>query len=336
MVTIKDVAKQAGVHPSTVSRVIKNHKSISTETKDRVNRAMRVLGYVPNYAAQTLATGQSFAIALVLPPIISEDRFSEPFFLHMISTLTLAAKKKGYTISIATSLNLMDLQEQVELMYSQKRVDGFILLFNEKNNPIKDFLDKKGVPTVVIGLSDQDKIGIFVDNDNYQMGYNAVDYLIGMGHKRILFVTDNNSSMVFQNRYNGYFKSCQNQLTEVFPAFLYRQNHSCDNLFLKTLHSKSITSLVVIGDRLSVRLIQLLSVNGYHIPQDISMITFNNSDYATLTKPHLTTFDINIAQLGQEAFDYLLKQIINPEKNTLKEYFVPFKLIERESVFKIN
>lgn len=332
MVTIKDVARHAKVHPSTVSRVIKNHKSISNETKHRVLEAMNFLGYVPNYAAQTLATGQSFNIGVVLPPLLTEEKYSEPFFLHILSVIVIEAKKLGYTISVASALTLSDLQEQVELMYSQKRVDGFMLLFNSYSNPIKEFLDKNSIPTVIIGTPNHDKTGIFIDNDNFQMGYDAANFLIKNGHTELLFVTDTVDSMVFSYRYQGFKRLCeQRKLTSHHPV-IYGTNYFFEEELISIIKKCNISSMVIIGDKLSLRVIQLLVSKGFSVPDDISVITFNNSDYSTLVSPYLTTFDINIEELGKQGLIALIHQIKKRNFLTIKETFIPFLLVERDSI----
>ena len=119
MVTIKDVAAKAGVNPSTVSRVLKDNKSISQKTKDKVRQAMAELGYVPNVAAQMLASGLTYNIGLIFPPLLTPDRLSEPFFMQILSTITSEAKLHDFTVSIATGMTVDELEEQVKLMYRQ-------------------------------------------------------------------------------------------------------------------------------------------------------------------------------------------------------------------------
>ncbi|MDY5974355.1 LacI family DNA-binding transcriptional regulator, partial [Streptococcus hyovaginalis] len=151
MVTIKDVAEKAGVNPSTVSRVLKDNRSISQKTKEKVRKAMSELGYVPNVAAQMLASGLTHNIGLVFPPLATPDRLSEPFFMRILSTITHEAKVNHFTISIATGTSLEELLEQVTLMHQQKRVDGFIILYSDQEDPIKTYLLQNNIPFVIVG-----------------------------------------------------------------------------------------------------------------------------------------------------------------------------------------
>lgn len=158
MVTIKDVAQKAGVNPSTVSRVLKDNHSISEKTKEKVRKAMHDLGYVPNVAAQMLASGLTHNIGLVFPPITVTDRLSEPFFMQILTTITNEAKSHHFTVSIATGMTVDALEEQVKLMHLQKRVDGFIILYSEQNDPVRKYLLANKIPFVIVELQKVMKI----------------------------------------------------------------------------------------------------------------------------------------------------------------------------------
>lgn len=182
MVTIKDVAAKAGVNPSTVSRVLKDNKSISQKTKDKVRQAMAELGYVPNVAAQMLASGLTYNIGLIFPPLLTPDRLSEPFFMQILSTITSEAKLHDFTVSIATGMTVDELEEQVKLMYRQKRVDGFIVLYSDPEDPVRRYLMDNKVPFVIVGAPEGYENDItYIDNDNQLMGRRAVEYLYEKG-----------------------------------------------------------------------------------------------------------------------------------------------------------
>ncbi|VUC98890.1 LacI family DNA-binding transcriptional regulator [Streptococcus pseudoporcinus] len=334
MVTIKDVAHKAGVNPSTVSRVLKDNKSISEKTKEKVRKAMQELGYVPNLAAQILASGLTHNIGLVFPPITFTDRLSEPFFMQILSTITNEAKKYHFTISIATGNSVEALEEQVKLMHLQKRVGGFIILYSELNDPVRHYLMANKIPFVIVGAPEGDENNItYIDNDNQLMAKTAINYLHNNGHKRILFITDDLQSEVASERYIGYLKGCMKLHLESKPMLLFDRSDpiSVEEL-TETIFDFGATALIVIGDVLSVRMIQLLSYHGLKVPDDISIITFNNSTYCKLVHPYLTTFDINVENLGITSFKQLMDIISSKEQSLSQKIFVPFTLKIRESV----
>ena len=153
MATIKDVAKRAGVSPSTVSRTLKDSPAISEETKVKVRAAMDELGYVPNSAAQMLATGLTHSLGVVLPPLTDRENISQPFYMEILAAINEEASCNSQVVSIATGATLEELVKQVELMHRQKRADGFIILYSETKDPVKDYLLKERVPFVVVGAA---------------------------------------------------------------------------------------------------------------------------------------------------------------------------------------
>lgn len=336
MVTIKDVAAKAGVNPSTVSRVLKDNPSISQKTKDKVRLAMADLGYVPNIAAQTLSSGLTHSVGLVFPPLVTPDRVNDPFFMRMLTTITNVARVEGFTVSIASGMTVEALADQVQLMHRQKRVDGFIVLYSQTNDLVQTYLLENNIPFVVVGSTEGFDTHITsIDNDNQLMGRTAVDYLYQNGHKNIGFVTDDMNSKVFKERFLGYQKGMEAlSLSSKAPLLFDRKDGLVLDQMIATLTEQKPTALIVIGDTVSLRIIQLLSYYQIKVPDDISVITFNNSAYAELVHPYLTTFDVNIDSLGRNSFRYLVDRIQSNGKENEK-IVVPFALEERESVRSI-
>ncbi|MCO4683788.1 maltose operon repressor MalR [Streptococcus infantarius subsp. infantarius] len=338
MVTIKDVAAKAGVNPSTVSRVLKDNKSISQKTKDKVRKAMAELGYVPNVAAQMLASGLTYNVGLIFPPLITPDRLNEPFFMQILSTITSEAKLNDFTVSIATGMTVDELEEQVKLMYRQKRVDGFIILYSDPEDPVLKYLMDNNVPFVIVGAPEGFENDItYIDNDNQLMGKKAVEYLYQKGHREILFVTDDLKSEVSSERYFGYLRGMEKfGLTSDKAVFFDRRDPMILEALIEKIESSKATALIVIADTISVRLAQFLSYYQLKVPDDISIITFNNSAYSTLIHPYMTTFDINVANLGRTSFRRLVELIKSPETAFTEKIIVPFTLRERESVRQLH
>ena len=330
MATIKDVARRDGVIPSTVSRTLKDNPSISKETKAKVRAAMDELGYVPNSAAQMLATGLTHSLGVVLPPLTDRENISQPFYMEIITAINEEASSNSQVVSIATDALLEELVKQVELMYRQKRADGFIILYSETNDPVKDYLLKEKVPFVVVGaaVDNNDKV-TYIDNDNKELGQEAVNFLRAKGHQKIGFVTDDLFGQVGQEHYQGYIEATNEFNLETYPELVF-SSRVIDSL-IESLQSFSPTALIVKDDLIALRLIQWLNNQGFRVPEDYAIISFNNSTFAEIMHPFLTTFDINIKELGKESVQRLLDLLKNPQTKAQK-ITIPFRLIERESV----
>lgn len=335
MVTIRDVAERAGVNPSTVSRALKDSSAISKKTKEKVKKAMDELGYVPNLAAKMLASGYTHSFGVVFPPMTTRDTKSQPFHMEILTEINHTAKANGYTISIATGDTTEDLKNQIHHMYRERRVDGFILLYSYKNDPVQAHLLANHIPFVMIGTPVQyENETTYVDNDNKLMAKTAVQYLQEKGHDRILFVTDNLDGEVQKDRYSGYQSGIEMLGLETHEALIFDRNQpeTVDQL-VQTIADYKASALVVIDDMLSLRVSQLLSFYQLKVPDDISIISFNNSAYAKIIHPYLTTFDVNIAALGRTAFTRIFEKVQDKIDENAK-VIVPFTLKERESVLE--
>lgn len=333
MATIKDVAKKAGVSPSTVSRTLKDNPAISEETKVKVRAAMEELGYVPNSAAQMLATGLTHSLGVVLPPLTDRENISQPFYMEILTAINEEASCHSQVVSFATGATLEELVKQVELMHRQKRADGFIILYSEKKDPVKDYLLKEKVPFVVVGAAvDNENKVTYIDNDNKELGHEAVNYLQAKGHRKIGFVTDDLFGQVGQERYQGYKEASDEQNLDVLPELVFSARTIED--LKKELERFSPTALIVKDDLIALRLIQWLNNQGFRVPEDYAIISFNNSTFAEIMHPFLTTFDINIQELGKKSVLRLLA-LLKDAKSKSEKVTIPFKLIERESVTSI-
>ncbi|WEG74215.1 LacI family DNA-binding transcriptional regulator [Vagococcus intermedius] len=334
-VTVKDVAKEAGVATSTVSRVINDHPSISDNTKKKVRKVMEEMGYVPNIAARNLGKRTANAIGVILPPLDSKERIGNPFYLEMINAINEEARTFQVTISVATAKTFDLLLENVRLMHLQKQVDGFILLYSDSQDPIIDYLYKNNIPFTLVGQPYKNEEDIvYVDNDNQLLGKNATDFLIENGHQSILFVTNTTHENLYFERYFGYQKALMLANLPCYPAVSMETTADLLN-FESLLKETSATAVVVIDDIFALRVMQLAELSGYRVPDDLSIISFNNSIFATLTHPYLTSIDVEITQLGKKSLQKVMEQLHHTNATGVR-MVIPHKLIKRETVLKLN
>ena len=185
-VTIKDVAKAAGVSPSTVTRVIQNKSTISDETKKRVRKAMKELNYHPNLNARSLVSSYTQVIGLVLPDD-SDVFYQNPFFPSVLRGIAQVASENHYAIQIATGKDEKERLNAISQMVYGKRVDGLIFLYAQENDPLVKLVTEEQFPFLILGKSLSPFISL-VDNDNIQAGFDATEYFIKKGCSRIAFI----------------------------------------------------------------------------------------------------------------------------------------------------
>lgn len=208
-VTIKDVAKKAGVSPSTVSRVLSNNSRISRETSQRVRDVMEELGYHPNIMAKSLVSRTTESICVILPKP-AEELFLNLFFMELIRGIVTQANRSGYDVLISSGGSEQEEVEALSRLLKGKRVDGAILLYSRKDDQVVEFLTSNHYPFVLIGRSEKYPDILSVDNDNVQAAYDATKHLISLGHERIGFVSGPPNHIVSRDRLKGYV----NALTE--------------------------------------------------------------------------------------------------------------------------
>ncbi len=337
-VTIKDVAALAGVSPSTVSRTCKNNPSISEETKERVRKAMAELGYEPNFRASNLASQNSRTIGIILPASAKEV-YENSFYLEAIQGISHYCNGRQYMTTIVTGQDEAEILNAVRSMSRSGKVDGFIILYSKKEDPVIDYLFNEGLLYILIGKATQyTNQTIYIDNDNLLAGREATEYLYQLGHRRIAYLGSDSSLMFSADRKAGYQLALASHQLPVRPEYCVEVKNVSENneeaIRGLLMQKDRPTAILVSDDILAVSLERVCLENHLAIPEDLSIISFNNSLFARLTSPQLTSIDIGAGQLGSEAASQIINHIENPNLLATK-IIVPHHLIERDSCCKI-
>ena len=337
-VTIKDVAALAGVSPSTVSRTCKNNPSISEETKEKVRRAMAQLGYEPNFQASNLASQNSRTIGIVLPTSAREV-YENSFYLEAIRGISQFCNQRQYINTVITGQDENEVLQAIRTMTRSGQVDGFIVLYSRRQDPVIEYLYNEGLLYVLIGKAYQfANQTIYIDNDNLLAGQEATEYLYHLGHRKIAYLGSDSSLMSSADRKSGYQAALLRHglpLRDEYCLEVPSIPKGSDGPICQLLQSKNRpTAIMVSDDILAVALERSCIETGLSIPEDLSIISFNNSLFARLTSPQLTSIDINSCQLGIEAASQMINHIENPNLLATK-IIVPHYLIERDSCKRI-
>ena len=337
-VTIKDVAALAGVSPSTVSRTCKNNPSISEETKERVRKAMAELGYEPNFQASNLASQNSRTIGIILPASAKEV-YENSFYLEAIQGISHYCNGRQYMTTIVTGQDEAEILDAVRSMSRSGKVDGFIILYSKKDDPVIDYLFNEGLLYILIGKATQyTNQTIYIDNDNLLAGREAAEYLYQLGHRRIAYLGSDSSLMFSADRKAGYQLALASHQLPVRPEYCVEVKNVSENneeaIRGLLMQKDRPTAILVSDDILAVSLERVCLENHLAIPEDLSIISFNNSLFARLTSPQLTSIDIGAGQLGSEAASQIINHIENPNLLATK-IIVPHHLIERDSCCNI-
>ncbi|WP_226086249.1 LacI family DNA-binding transcriptional regulator [Mesobacillus sp. S13] len=338
-VTIKDVAKAAGVSPSTVSRVIADHPHINEVTKKRVRKVMEKLGYHPNFQARSLVVRSTETIGIVMPNSATQA-LQNPFFPEVIRGISMKAHEHQFGVYLTTGITDEEIFQQVVSMVQGGRVDGIILLYSKTDDKIMNYLLERKFPFTVIGRPSKNAERItFVDNDNIYITKQVTDYLIKLGHQRIAFIGVNLEHVFTIDRLEGYKQALHEANIQYDEKYVIHEQclkSGGKQGILKFLSShEPPTALVVADDFTAIELMSYSEELNIKVPEEISIVSFNDVPLTEHMKPQLTSVNIDIFQLGFEAANCLIEIIKNPDALP-KRVTIPARMIERKSCSPIH
>lgn len=333
MVTIKDIARLAGVSPSTVSRVVSNHPRISPETSRKVKAIMEEQGYHPNVMAKSLVSKTTQTLGIMLPRP-AEELFQNYFFGELLRGIVTQATRMNYDLLMTTATSSSDEVNTISRLARGRRVDGVLLLASKRDDPLIAFLSKEKFPFVLIGRSEAYPDAAMVDNNNIQTAYDATNHLIAQGHERIGFVSGPPDLTLSHDRLLGYQKALSEHGLETRAEWIVEGEFLQESGFRAMSQFMSLperpTAMVVIDDNVAFGVLRGLSELGYRVPDDISLVSFNNIALSELASPPLSSVDIGTYQLGYTAVQSLLR-VIHEEPIHQNPVIIPHRLIVRES-----
>lgn len=339
-VTIRDVAKYANVSVASVSYALNGKDKLTPETKQRIMDAIRELDYKPSLTARCLSNGDSRLIGVTLP--ITEEGdipgvlLNNPFFGEFISGVEYVIRKEGYDIVFSG----VETNKQYKDWIQRRRLDGIIML-GVYPKSIFDEIKELGVPIALTdayedyakefhGVMLEDKLG----------GYLATKYLLDMGHKEIAFVSGSiERSLINKQRYLGYVQALEEAKIKVKEEYFVEEHVDFDGGYragIELLQRKlKVTAVFSVADIMAIGLMKALCENGKSIPEDYSVIGFDDIKFGRYVTPALTTIKQDIIKKGMIAAEMVLSAIKNGVSKSETVVLKP-ELVVRESVKKHN
>ncbi len=331
-VTLSDVAERAGVSVSTVSRVLSNQAGkyrIATETQDTIRRVARELKYRGNHVARGLRLKKTFTIGVLAPDI------SNPFFAQIIKRIQSAAHAQGYSIVVCNTDENIDLEiEQVNLLH-RKQVDGLIAMpVGQRYDHLDDWVQKDlGLVLVDRCFDDVEAPGICVDN--YRGAYEAVEHLARSGHRRIAIIQGLPGTFTNTARVEGYRDALAAHDLPVDEALIVGGDFRQENGYVETKLLVNLadppTAIFATSDLITLGALTALAEEGLEIPRDMSMIAFDDFDFAPHLRCPLSVVWQPKEMMGELAVKLLVEQL-NGERRDPKRVILRPKLIVRDSV----
>jgi LacI family transcriptional regulator len=302
--TIKELAKIAGVSPKTVSRVINNEEHVTSETREKVLKTIKETNYKPNIYAQSL---RKKVQKNILVSILKNKNSPIPQWIEiMINELVERGNKMGYTLLMETYSNAEDIKKISMLNFSMGFLDGAILFYEKKNDPRIILLKESNVPYIIFDKA-YDEESPYVTNDDYSAMLEGTEYLLGRGCDTVELLLGNESPTNLE-REKGAIKAYENKNTELKKLKIkYGITHVNDayEYTKKRIKSKNLPkAFFVSGDEKVLGVYKALQEKNINVPEDISVMGFDNIPISEFYHPSLTTIEQDYYKMSEAIFDY--------------------------------
>jgi len=328
MPNLHDIAKRAGVAPITVSRVINNSGYVSQSTRERVEAAVKELGYVPNTIARGLRSKRTHTLALIVTDI------TNPYFTSMARGVEDAAGASGYTVIYCNTDESESKEEKYANMLAQRQVDGVLLVPSCGNAKTIKFLESNDIDVVVLDRRISGVRADIVYSDSKNGANRLVKLLIGLGHKRIAIITGHEDVSTSADRVLGYqqaLKEAGLSETELiyYGAFNEQSGYELTNQAMLQLPKP--TAIFGGNNFIAIGIIKALHDLKLDVPGDVSVVGFDDLPESMFMKPFLTVARQRAYEMGQLATELLLKRIAGKISEEHRELILPIEIIVRES-----
>ncbi|MGL5695147.1 MAG: LacI family DNA-binding transcriptional regulator [Peptostreptococcaceae bacterium] len=333
-ITIKDVAKKAGVSISTVSRVINDSKPVTDEVKQKVLDVIKETGYIPNPLARSLVTKKSQLIGVIVPEV------SDSFVNEILNGVEEIAKMYDYEILLANTYSDKEQELKSINLLRAKQVEGIVMISWKVEEEHVDYMQKCGIPASYISKTARDYDIHTVSTSNIDATYDMTKYLLDKGHEKIAFVMTSKDDTVLEiERLTGYEKALNERKIKLDKNLIKHGTTTYEGGYssMKELLDEGVVphAAFVTGDEAAIGAINAICDAGYRVPEDISVAGFNDVKIAKMYRPKLTTVHQPLYDMGAVAIRMVIK-MINNEPLEIKKMELPYSIEERDSVIERN
>lgn len=334
MATIKDVARLAGVSTTTVSHVINKTRFVAETTQEKVKKAVEELNYAPSAVARSLKCNTTRTIGMLV------TQSSNPFFAEVVDGVESYCYRQGYTLILCNTGGIYEKQRDYIRMLAEKRVDGILVMCSDLTEDLREMLDAhSSIPKVIMDWGPESSQADKIIDNSEEGGYLATKYLLDNGHTDIACLTGHEEKVACIERVIGYKRALREYDIEFNQERILVGNFECDTAVLaadKILAMENRpTAVFCFNDLMALGVISRLQENGVRVPDDISIIGYDNIELSGYFSPPLTTVHQPKRRVGKTAFEILLQRIKDKEHDKRIFEMHP-EIVERSSVKKLN
>jgi LacI family transcriptional regulator len=328
MVTIKDIAKTVGVSASTVSRALSDSPLVNETTKRRIHRVARRFGYERNELARALVVGASHAVGLVIPDI------TNPFFSDIARGVGEIADRSGYGLLLSNTDGRTDRELSAIRLLRRKQVDGLLLCSTTVEAPYLEDIQRGRVPFILVSHLYTNPDLPYVITDDYAGARLAVEHLVDLGHQKIAFIGGPENVQASQDRLHTYLEVlAEHDLPSppewrLHAALTQDAGREAGQILLSLAHRP--TAIFATNDVMALGVLEVAEGSGYRVPDDLSIIGYDDISYASLPRIQLTTIAQPAVEMGQIAATWLLSRIKSSDEPPLQRILSP-RLVVRST-----
>lgn len=325
---ISKVAARARLSTATVSRAINQSDLVRPQTAEKVRRAIRELGYYPNTQARALVSGKTRMFGLIISDIVN------PFFPELVKSFEFAAIRHGYEVIVANTDYSSDRMSVCVRRMIERRVDGVAIMTSEIDRHLLDDLAQRSLPIVFL---DMGKVRPLISDIsvNYVQGISeAVRHIVSLGHKRVGFISGPLTLKSARIRRSAFLKCMAACGIRDHSRSTIEGNHKIDGGETAMMQLLSLahppTAVLTSNDLTAIGALRAISRAGLRVPEDISVVGFDDIELSQFTQPPLTTIRLSRDELGRKAFDALYDTVDGPRRKG-RRIKISTSLVLRES-----
>ena len=345
MVTLKDIAKIAGVNYSTVSRSLNDSPEISIKTKERIKKIAEELGFEFNSHARSLSTKKTGTLGIIFDKTFDEENASF-FFSKLLKAIRYGLEKESLDVILDFRTNPFTGKSNLKKLINARKIDGLIIVDAFLTKEDIAFINEKDVPVVFVHNKPPSHKKYKLDyvlTDHFAGGYLATKYLVQEGHKDIITFTHkkyNDEYSEFEERTKGFVKALEEEGFNCGESVIIRDEISFDygrnkirDLIKK---KKKFTAVFAQTDLVALGIIRGIKEEGLKIPQDISVVGYDNIEFGRVSEPELSTINQPIGELVEEAVKILMKKLKKGYESQEINLVIEPELIIRNSVGRVK
>lgn len=330
-VNMQDIADRLGVSKVTVSKALNGKEGVGRELRERIQEAACEMGYIIQRNVKEEEKPQSIAVFL-------NDRFADGeanFYLRCYQCLSMELSRLGYFPCLFSVPRSSQNKEDWMRQLSQSNISGVILLGAFQKAFMQD-MKSLSVPYILMDSYDPNSKADCVVTENIYSTYELTKHLLDCGHRKIGFVGTVCSTTSIQDRFLGYYRALMENRIALCPEWIIEDRSEAGQKALMLLPRKLPTAFVCNCDDTAYSFVKLITEQGYRVPDDISIVSFDNDIYAELCEPKLTTVAVDFEQMAKHAAELIVDKIERPERVRHGVNFINGKIIYRDSVRKIG